>query len=263
MGYTVGLDMGSSTIKIVFMEKERLADCVRIDRSESYEEVLIKKGLENIEKIVTVGAGSSFIEGDILGIKTSHVEEFEAIARGGQYLSGEEECLVVSLGTGTCFIYAGKDSITHAGGCGIGGALLSSLADYGLGMKDVNEFTRLALDGSASNADLQIKDISKNDIDTLYGDVTVANMAKINKESAPCDYAYGVCNLVFQNIGVMAYMASKAFLTSKIVVLGTMASGTFAKDSFAAVGGLFKVDFIVPENSAYAVAIGAVLLDKT
>lgn len=259
MGYTVGLDMGSSTTKIVFWENGQTVDSIRINKGQSYEDVLKEKGLDKIDKIVTVGAGSSYLEGDILGIETQHVEEFEAIALGGKDAAKLSECLVVSLGTGTCFIYAGKDKMTHAGGCGIGGALLVSLADYGLGMKDINEFLDLALQGEASKADLQIKDISKNDIDTLYGDVTVANMAKINKDSSPCDYAYGVANLVFQNVGVMAVMAARSFDTKKIVVLGSVANSKIAKDCFSGVGNLFGVDFLVPDDSVFAIAKGAVL----
>ena len=259
MGYLVGLDLGSSTTKIAFMENGQITDLIRIDKDDSYEEILKKKGIERIDKIVTVGAGSSFLEGDILGIKTEHIEEFEAIALGGKHRAGFDECLVVSLGTGTCMIYAGKDKNTHAGGCGIGGALLASLADYGLGMKNVFEFMDLACEGKASKADLQIKDISKTDIDTLYGEVTVANMAKITKESAPCDYAYGVCNLVFQNVGVMAVMAARSFDTKKIVVLGSVANSKIAIDSFNAVGKLFGVEFTVPDDSAFSIAIGAIL----
>jgi len=259
MGYTVGLDMGSSTTKIVFMENGSIVDKARIERGESYEAILESRGLENIDKIVTVGAGSSFLEGDVLGIKTLHVEEFQAIARGGSYFFDSDSCLVVSLGTGTCFIYADRDKITHAGGCGMGGALLASLADYGLGMKNVNEFMELGAQGKLENSDLQIRDISKSNIDTLYGEVTVANMAKITKDSAPCDYACGVCTLVFQNVGVMAVMADKAFNSKKIVVLGSVANSQIARDSFAGVGKLFGVNFIIPDDSVYAVAVGAVL----
>lgn len=256
----IGIDFGSTTTKIVLMDNRKILEKYRIEKYESYEDILDSMDLSKVSKIVIVGAGASFIEGDIKGIHTECVEEFKAVASGGRYLSGLEKCMVVSLGTGTSFINADRDKCEHAGGCGIGGALLHSMSLFGLGMDNVNEFTNLALKGTAENADLLIKDISKSNIGTLFDNVTVANMAKINKESSPEDYAFGACNLVFQNVGVMAVMADKPYGTGKIVVMGSVGRTQIARQCFDAVGQLFGYEFIVPEESVYGVAIGAALL---
>lgn len=255
----IGIDFGSTTTKIVLMEGFNVVEKYRIEKDESYENILDKIDLSKVSKIMTVGAGASFIEGDIRGIKTEYVEEFKAVALGGYYLSKLDECMVVSLGTGTSFMYVNHDRREHAGGSGIGGALLCSLAKVGLGMENVNEFMELATKGDINRTDLLIKDISKSNIDYLIGEVTAANMAKIDRDSRPEDYAFGACNLVFQNVGVMAVMADRPYATGKVVVMGSIGRSKIAQKCFDAVGKLFGYEFVVPEDAVYGVAIGAIL----
>lgn len=256
----LGIDFGSTTTKIVLMDNYKVVEKYRITRDESYEDILSSMDLSRVTKIMTTGTGASYIEGDICGIKTEYVEEFRAVALGGYFLSELDECMVVSLGTGTSFMYVNRDKREHAGGSGIGGALLHSMARFGLGMDDVNEFMELADKGDINRADLLIKDISKVDIGNLMGDVTAANMAKITKESRPADYAFGACNLVFQNVGVMAVMADRPYATGKVVVMGAIGQSSIARKCFDAVGNLFGYSFIIPKEAVYGVAIGAILL---
>lgn len=256
----LGIDFGSTTTKIVLMDDRKVVDKYRILREESYMDVLVKLDMSRITKIMIVGTGASYIEGDICGIETVRVDELRAVGLGGYYLSKLDECMVVSLGTGTSFIYVNEDKHEHAGGTGIGGALLHTMARFGLGMEDVNEFMELALKGDINRTDLLIKDISKGSVDYLTGDVTVANMAKISRDSSPEDYAYGVCNMVFQNVGVMAILADRSNLTGKIVVMGAIGRSKVARQIFDAVGNLFGYEFVVPEDALYGVAIGAILV---
>lgn len=257
----IGIDFGSTTTKIVLMDENRkIVEKHRIDREDDYMQVLDKMDLSKVEKIMIVGTGASYIDGDICGIKTQRVEELKAVGLGGYYLSGLDECMVVSLGTGTSFIYVNRDKHEHAAGCGIGGALLRAMAKVGLEMDDVNEFLELADKGDINNTDLLIKDISKTNIDYLAGDVTVANMAKLSRKSTPEDYAFGVANLVFQNIGVMSVMADREYGTKKIVVMGSIGESKVARKCFDAVGNLFRYEFIVPKDALYGVAVGAVLI---
>lgn len=256
----LGIDFGSTSTKIVLMDDYKVIEKHRIFQDKSYLDVLNNMDLSKVEKIMIAGAGASFVEGDICGIKTEKAEELKAVGLGGYFLSNLDECMVVSLGTGTSFIYVNRDHSEHVGGCGIGGALLIALAKTGLGIDDVNEFMKLACSGDINKADLLIKDISKTDIDYLAGDVTVANMAKLDRNSAPSDYAFGACNLVFQNVGVMSVLADRPYKTGKIVVMGSIGSSEVAGRCFDAVGSLFGYDFIVPEDALYGVAIGAILL---
>lgn len=256
----LGIDFGSTTTKIVLMDDYKIIEKHRIEREESYLDVLSRMDLSKVSKIMIVGTGASYIEGDILGIETVRVDELQAVGLGGYYLSGLDRCMVASLGTGTSFIYVNQDKHVHAGGTGIGGALLAALARNGLHIDDVGEFMELALKGDINHTDLLIKDISMSSVDYLTGDVTVANMAKITEESSPEDYAYGVCNLVFQNVGVMAILADRSNMTGKIVVMGSIGRSKVARQIFDAVGNLFGYEFIVPDEALYGVAIGAILV---
>lgn len=256
----LGIDIGSTTTKIVLMDGIKVVEKYRIENFESYEDILDKIDLTKVTKIMTVGAGASFIEGDIRGIKTEYVEEFKAVALGGYFLSGLDECMVVSLGTGTSLMYVNKVVREHTGGSGIGGALLQAMAKYGLGMDDVDAFMELADKGDMNNVDLLIKDISKSDIGELIGEASAANMAKITRDSRPEDYALGVCNLVFQNVGVMAVIADRTYKTGKVVVMGSIGRSSIARKTFDAVGQLFGCEFITPNDAVYGVAIGAILL---
>lgn len=56
------------------------------------------------------------------------MEEFQAIGYGGLKLSGLTDALVVSMGTGTAYVRAGKDGMKHIGGSGVGGGTLMGLA---------------------------------------------------------------------------------------------------------------------------------------
>jgi len=256
----LGIDFGSSTTKIIVMEDYKIISKYRISRDESIDKELDEIDLSKVEKIMAVGTGASFYSGNIRGIKTEYFEEFRAVALGGYFLSGLDECMVVSLGTGTSFIYVNREIRNHVGGTGIGGALLASMARNGLGMDNVVEFMELAKKGDINNTDLLIKDISKTNVGGLIGDVTVANMSKITRDSSPEDYAYGACNLVFQNVGVMAVMADKQYQTKKVVVMGAIGESEIAAICFGDVGKLFGYDFIIPQDALYGVAVGAILL---
>lgn len=256
----LGIDFGSSTTKFVLMDNYKIIERFRIARDESIDIILDQIDLTKVEKIMAVGTGASFLEGNIRGIETLYFEEFRAVALGGYFLSELEECMVVSLGTGTSFTYINRDRREHAGGSGIGGALLQSLAQNGLGMEDVGEFMELAARGDINKADLLIKDISKTAVGGMLGDVTVANMAKLNKDSSKEDYAFGACNLVFQNVGVMAVLADRPYNTKKIVVMGSISNSKIARRCFDDVGKLFGYRFFISEEAMYGVAIGAILL---
>lgn len=255
----IGIDFGSTLTKIVLMDDFDVISSNTINRDEPYMDILNEYDLSKVSKIMITGTGASYIENDIANIPTEKVDEFKAASVGGFKLSGAHECLITSIGTGTSFTYANHEILEHAGGCGMGGALLRSLGRVGLGIDSARELLRLAEDGHLENADLLIKDISKVPVSNLGGDITVANMAKIGKDTSPSDYAYGICNLVFQNVGVMAVMAAKSYNVKTIVIMGSLAQNHVAKEMLNAVGKLFGYDFIVPENVSHGVAIGAAL----
>lgn len=255
----IGMDFGSTLTKIVLLDDMEVIASETIERDAPYIDIISKYDLSKVTKIMITGTGASYIEGDIENIPTERVDEFKATAVGSYRLSGLDECLIVGLGTGTSFTYVNKDKIEHTGGCGIGGALLHTLGAIGIGVDSNVELIKLAGMGNLDNVDLLIKDISKIPVDNMTGNITVANMAKLSKNSDPCDYAFGACYMVFQNVGVMAVLAARPFNTKNIVVMGSLAQNQIAKETFEGVGNLFGCNFIIPENVSYGVAIGAAL----
>lgn len=123
----IGIDAGSSCIKSIEVDQD-----ARIISKEIISKTSILNALElflkhnniketNISKIVLTGVGKDEIKENIHGIPTEKVDEFKAIATGGLEFSKKQEALVVSIGTGTAFVMAKKDSYKHIGGTGVGG----------------------------------------------------------------------------------------------------------------------------------------------
>ena len=93
----------------------------------------------------------------------------------------------------------------------------------------------------------------------LTPEATVSNMEKLTEESMREDIAAGLCNMIFQSIGVMAVFAAKRHLTRTIVMVGTITDWPIAQRSLDEVAALHNVKFIVPDHAAFATAIGAAL----
>ena len=90
------------------------------------------------------GMGASYVEGDVYGLPTTKVTEFDALGTGGLYLTGLEETVVGSIGTGTVFVYAGPEGIWHIGGSAVGGGTLVGLSSRLFGIRDVEVIADMA-----------------------------------------------------------------------------------------------------------------------
>ena len=137
MGIIIGIDVGGSTTKIVGMNTEK--KLISTMMVKAYDQLTSLYGalgnymdtnglaLNEVERIYITGVGSSFLSGNIYGIPTIRVEEFSAIGRGGLWLTGLDEAIIVSMGTGTAFVHANGNSYRHLGGSGVGGGTLIGL----------------------------------------------------------------------------------------------------------------------------------------
>ncbi|MEZ4508159.1 MAG: hypothetical protein R2881_00425 [Eubacteriales bacterium] len=63
----------------------------------------------------------------------------------------------------------------------------------------------------------KLKDVFEGTISHLTPSTTVANMSKLSDQSTREDVAAGLCNMIFQSIGVMAVFAAKRHLTRTIL----------------------------------------------
>lgn len=220
-----------------------------------------KLKISDISHVMITGVGSTFIKEDIYGIKTYHVSEFDALGKGGLFLSGLDSAIIVSMGTGTAFIKAEKDHKSiHIGGTGVGGGTISGLASKLLFVKNFQSVVDLANEGKLENIDLTVGDISSKKISTMSDKTTASNFGKISDSATNNDIAMGLLNLVYQTIGVMAVFASRIDNTKNIVLCGHLATVPEAKGCFEGIRSLHDVNFITPDYAEYATAIGAALI---
>lgn len=221
--------------------------------------------LDDIEKVIVTGAGSSYIKGSLYGLPCVHESEFSCVGKGGLYLSGLSEAIVISMGTGTALVHAKKEGdlvkTDYLGGTGVGGGTLIGLSKKLIGIENIEHIIEVAETGNLDNIDLRISDIAKKTSRhmELPKDMTAANFGKVSDIATTGDLALGVINMVFETIGMIGMFASRNAGTKNIVLTGNMTSLPQAKTIFSNLNELFDLNFIIPENAVFATAHGAAL----
>ena len=275
MKLSLGIDIGSSSTKAAALDEHGTllgtlqvhADDPRTSAYGVLGRFLNQQGASfgDVEKIVLTGLGSTYFHENIFGIPTIHALELDAIGRGGLYLSGLDEALVVSLGTGSAFIRASKtNGFRHLGGSGVGGGTLVGMAERFLGVTDIFSLSKMALRGNKAMADLRIADVQEEDVPGLAADLTAANFGRIKSGASDADLAAAPFNMIYENVGVMASLALSQDTTRNVVLTGSLASlAPAAKtfDIFNQMHDVFGIDYIIPPHPSFATAVGALLCD--
>ena len=270
--YILGIDIGGSTTKICgFKTKEKtLIKPFFIKASDQISSLYGAFGkftstngikLSEIQKIQITGVGSSFISENLYGVQTKTVGEFEAVGRGGLYLSGLEEAVVVSMGTGTAIVKAesGGRNI-YLGGTGVGGGTLTGLSRMLVNVGSTDNIISLASNGDLKNIDLKIGDITKKDIIPGMPDyLTVSNFGKVSDLATKSDIALGIVNMVFEAIGMMGIFAARQFNIKDIVLTGNLTYIPQITGIFDNLNSMFGVNFQIPEHARFGTVIGAAL----
>jgi len=169
--------------------------------------------------------------------------------------------VVASMGTGTAFVIARGRDVRHLGGSGVGGGTLLGLANRMLNVRDFQILVDLAAQGNLGAVDLQIADISHDDIPGLRPTATASNFGKWNDAATREDIALGILNLVFQSIGVMAVMLSRGHQDLSVVLTGNLTLVPQSGAIFTDLADLFRTQFIIPADAEYGPAVGAALWD--
>ena len=189
----IGIDVGGSTTKIVGTQKEengklRIIEPLFVRATDAitsaygaFGKFTMQNGLElsDISQVLMTGVGSSFIDKPLYSVPCRKVSEFTAVGRGGLYLSGLDEAIVVSMGTGTALMYAKKNGnkteTTYLGGTGVGGGTLVGLSKKLIGVDTIEHIQTLCEGGDLNNVDLKIKDMSGDGGYQINRDLTAAN----------------------------------------------------------------------------------------
>jgi len=257
--YIIGIDIGGSTTKICGFKisDKTLMKPFFIKASDQISSLYGAFGkftvenninLSEIQKIQITGVGSAFISKDIHGIPTETVEESEAIGRGGLYLSNLEEAIVVSMGTGTSIVMAGKDKNIRLGGTGVGGGTLTGLSKMLLNVGSTDNIIALAENGDLKNIDLKLGDITKKNIIPGMPDyLTASNFGKISDLATKSDIALGILNMIYEIIGMMSIFAARQFDLKDIVLIGNLTSVPQSIEIFNNLNNMFGVNFQIPE----------------
>lgn len=269
--YVIGIDVGGSTTKIVgFDENKKLITPLFVRATDQITSIYGAFGkftsensieLSEIDRVMMTGVGSSFITKPLYGLKCECVPEFECVGRGGLYLSGLKETIVVSLGTGTALVHAAEgNKINYLGGTGVGGGTLMGLSKQLLNMDEIDHIVELAKNGDLNNIDLRIKDISKQDTFSGLPDImTASNFGKISDMATREDVALGIINMVFEVAGMLAVFAARNHNIKDIVLTGNLTRVPQSKAIFETLNNMFGVNFMIPENAQFSTVIGAAL----
>jgi type II pantothenate kinase len=270
MSVIIGIDVGGSTTKIVgFDGNGQLIEPLFVKANDPLTSIYGAFGkftfvnrieLSDIQKIMVTGVGSSYVGRSLYGLSCVHVSEFECIGRGGLYLSELDHAIVVSMGTGTAIVNAGRDgTLEYLGGTGIGGGTLLGLSGKMLGIRDIQNLVELAEAGDLARVDLRVGDITQKSIPGMSADLTAANFGKVSDLATKSDLALGLINMVFESVAMLALFAARDKHIRNIVITGNMTNIPQSRSVLDVMNHHFEVRYIIPAHSQYATVIGVAL----
>ena len=268
MGMIIGIDVGTSTTKIVGLRDNQIVAPTRIWATDPVTSLYGAFGkylydnkiqLKDINHVMLTGVGSAYVDGDIYGIPTDRAEEFLSNGLGARFESTQERMLVVSMGTGTSFVKVDGDDIRHIGGMGIGGGTLKGLSKLLLGTDDMNHVAGLAEKGNIGNIDLQIGDICATPLPGLPLEATASLFGNVKTTASHEDIAAGLICTVLQTIGSATVLASLGSDIREFVLIGNLTLLPQCQQVFPELDKLYGVHFSIPQYAEFCTAIGAAL----
>lgn len=276
MSIVIGIDVGGSTTKIVGFKREG-GKISRIEPQfvKANDPMTATYGafgkftdensiaISDIDRVMMTGVGSSYVKRSLYGIDCIRVPEFNSIGKGGLYLSGLSDALVVSMGTGTALVHATKEGKTdYLGGTGVGGGTLVGLSKLLVGAEGIDHIVEFAEDGDLANVDLRIKDItSPGAMQSLKDDLTAANFGNVSDVASKSDIALGILNMVYETVGMVSVFASRHVGTRDIVLTGNLTRLGYCTRKFREFNDMgYGVNFTIPGCAQFATVIGAALI---
>lgn len=275
MSVVIGIDVGGSTTKIVgFRTEDGVRKLISPQLVRANDPVTATYGafgkftdenrlaIRDIDKIVMTGVGSAYVKHDMYGLDSIRVPEFNCIGKGALYLSGLDEALAVSMGTGTALVHSKVGGeMRYLGGTGVGGGTLVGLSKLLLRAESIEHIEEYAAQGDLGNIDLRIKDLTREDtLSNLSRDLTAANFGNVSDLAGKEDVARGILNMVFETVGMIAVFAARECGVRDIVLTGNLTRLGYSREKFDEFNRLgYGVNFIIPERAEFSTVIGAAL----
>ena len=277
MAIVIGIDMGTTTTKIVGIDNEgKVLSPIRIRATDpvtslygAFGKCLHDSGiaLHDVEKVMLTGVGSAFVSSSVYGLPTDRVQEFVANGVGARHASRLDRMIVVSLGTGTSIVECDGDKIEHLGGIGIGGGTLQGLSRLLLHTGDISRVAALAEGGDTGRINVLIKDISPAPLPGLPMDAVTSLFGNAKGDASREDIALGLIRMVLQSVCSATILSSLRSGIKDFVMIGGLTLLPQCGRVFRATEKIYGVRFHVPHHSEFCTAIGAALchrhLDKT
>ena len=270
MSLVIGIDVGGSTTKIVGLEDgSHIKSPMNIKANDpitslfgAFGKYIYDNGisLNDIEQVMITGVGASGVTTPIYGLPTTHVDEFQADGLGAKFVSGLEQLIVVSMGTGTTLVRVDGNDISHIGGISMGGGTLQGLSRLLLKTSHIDEVVEMAAHGDISHINLQIKDISKGDIEGLPMHATASLFGKtVESNVTDQDIAKGLICMVLETIGSCAVLSQVNQGFQDFVLIGNLTKLPECGLIFPMMESLYNVRFHIPEHACHCTAVGAAL----
>ena len=258
----IGVDAGASALKIVGLEDERILFTKMMTGTEyRIDEVIEKTAAEfgfklSSEDIIAItGVGTERCLNSCK-YKAKPIPEIHATGEGAIWLSGENRAVVVSIGTGTSLVFAEEGVFSHIGGSGVGSGTLRGLSKKLFGTEDIKRLFQFAENGNRYTVDIITSDLFSG-LDTLPSDLTASNLAKAEETATTADWAYAVINMVMEVAGSHAALACGGYGVQTVIITGGISNTDIAKKVYDGFSRLYKLNYIIPEYSDFATAIGA------
>ena len=269
MGLIIGIDVGSTTTKIVGLDKGKVLSPMCIKADDPITSLFGAFGkyiydndiaLTDIEQVMLTGVGSSKVSTPIYGLPTNKVDEFMADGLGAKFAVDIDPLMVVSMGTGTTFVQVKDGNIQHVGGMSIGGGTLQGLSRLMLKIRNISNLEKLASKGDLSKVNLQIKDISQDELEGLPMHATASLFGKaVNNQAEDADVAIGLICLVLETIGSASVLSTLNSGIEDFVLIGDPRQLSECHLIFPIIEDLYGVKFHVPEHAVFCTALGAAL----
>lgn len=269
----IGIDFGLSNTDIVVRDGASI-EAFTIESTggalrAEFDRALIAAGSDprlgratrSVRAVAVTGGRHRQLADVVDGIRVVHVDEMEAIGRGGLELAGLSEAIVVSAGTGTAIIAARPNAIRHVTGTAVGGGTMQGLARLLVGTTDPAVIEVLAKSGDPNGADLSIADAIGGAIATLPPTATAVNFGRLARAGTPtpsrADLAAALVRMVGQVISLLALNAARAEGLGDIILVGHLMDMPSMRAACDAVAALYRTRFIIPEGRGFATARGA------
>jgi len=271
----IGIDMGHSLTKIVFMEENEINLFIYSTQKNNTEITNLLETKKEIYKKYNFSGGKSFSFYNYYStqLKAKLIDEFEAISKGVEllyFLERKKELsnsLIVTIGTGTSIILKNEE-ILHLGGSALGGGFFMGFIKYLFNINDFNEAISLAKQGNRYNVDLKVSDIydpQDNRVDSLFREFTAASLGKINESSNlnslnRKDFINSIICMLGENLGIIATLMADNHKVENILY-----GGGFLKDNkvlkkiLSILSIVNKKKAIFLNNSEYCAALGALM----